>query len=145
MARKYDDELSAPEGLTRHWAANGARFVKRVKYRGQDIFLGEGGPHHDAKHVQKNPDDPNVKDDWMDDGYYVSVFAIQIRQAFWGLPVYFKLDHDQNLNSEARRDARLNSALEAAQRIIDDGTDMLDPPIFREYAGEILLPRGVMH
>lgn len=143
MGRKYDDALSAPEGLVKHWAAQGARFNRKEKYRGQDIFLGAGGPHHDAKYVAKDPDDPNVKDEWMNDGYYVAVFAIQIRQAFWGLPVYFKLDHDLNLGAHAREEARLNSALEAAKRIIDDGIDLLPTPIFREYAGEILVPRGV--
>ena len=142
---KFSNALSAPEGLVKHWSFHGARFDRKERYRGQDIFLGDGGPHHDADLVK----DLDVGDAWMLDGYYVSVFAIQRGRAFFGVPCYFKLNHDSDHTDAQRRVMRVGTALEAAKRIIDDGMDIVSPPIFVNHEspnlGLVMPPNESMH
>lgn len=136
-----DDKLAIPEALQKHWSLHGARMTKRVKYKGHDVFLADGGPHHDAKNwrVVKNEPGPGElleEDKWMRDGYYVSVWGLQKGKAVLGYPCYFKIDHDLNLSKEARSDARANSALAEAKQAIDM---MITAGLLEHYEGSILM------
>lgn len=128
--KKYDGFLSAPEGLDRHWAYHGAKLKEKRNYRSQDVYLADGGPHFDAGKVKGL----TKEEEWMKKGYYVSVFAIQIRKAFFGYPLYFKINHDLEYNNEDRSKRRLNAAYQHAKQIIDDGISLVDPPIFHEHS-----------
>lgn len=108
----------------------------RETYKGQDVFYGEGGPHHDARE-SKNLEQG---DEWMRDGYYVSAWAIQRGQAVIGFPLYFKIDHEAHLHSEARRKARISSAKYAARKAIDE---MLNVGLLERYEGSILVPASM--
>lgn len=110
--------------------------ASRETYKGQDVFYGEGGPHHDAKE-SKNLDQG---DEWMRNGYYVSAWAIQRGSAVIGFPLYFKLDHDMHLPTEQRRKARINSAKYTARRAIDE---MLNVGLLERYEGGILVPAHI--
>ena len=135
------DALAVPGALQRHWAFHGARLKKRVGYKGQDIFLAEGGPHYDAKNrrIVKSDAGPGElleEDKWMRDGYYISAWALQRGHAVIGFPLYFKIDHDLNLSEENRVAARLESALVTAKSAIDA---MISVNLLEHYEGQILM------
>lgn len=126
-----DAEL-VPEALQRHWAFHGARMMDKETYRGQDIFYGEGGPHHDADSMNVEKDD-----EWMKEGYYISAWGLKKGKAVIGFPLYFKLNHDTQMKLSERRNARVNAAKFAAHETVDS---MLNVGLLEEYAGVILLP-----
>lgn len=135
------EALAVPEALQKHWAFHGAKMKRRVSYKGHDIFLSEGGPHHDAKNRRVVKHDAGAgeileEDKWMRDGYYVSAWGLQRGKAVIGFPLYFKLDHDKNRAKEARAEARMNSALYAAQSAVDA---MISVGLLEHYEGSILM------
>lgn len=112
-----DDPLAVPEALQKHWAFHGARLSEKKSYRGQSVYLAEGGPHDDAKGRRVVDEEPGPgeihKDDlWMKEGYYVSAWAIIKGKMVIGFPLYFD-------KSQVSAKARLNSAFYAAKDAID--------------------------
>lgn len=145
MSKKIvTDPFAIPEALQKHWAFHGARMAKRVMYKGHDIFLAEGGPHHDVKNHRVVKHDPQAgelieEDAWMKKGYYLSAWGIMRGQAVMGSPLYFKLDHDLELTKEGRIKARVESALAAAEAVIDD---MVNVGLLDHTEGGIVIPNS---
>lgn len=89
------------------------RAVEKFGYRDFEIFIGEGGPYHD-----KHPEFPQ--------GWYESVYMLVFRdpqtnkRVLLFMPLIFSIDHDLNMTSEARRQARIESAKAAAKTQIDE-------------------------
>ena len=136
------ESLAVPEALQKHWAFHGARLREKVKYKGHDIFLAEGGPHYDAKNrtivkQDPGPDELIEEDKWMKDGYYVSAWALQRGKAIIGFPLYFKINHNLDLTYEGRTKARLNSAKFTAQQAIDS---MISVGLLNHFEGDFLVP-----
>lgn len=118
------EELALPEALQKHWALFGAKMLKKVSYKGHDVYLADGGPHYDAKHhkivdAEPGPGELIKGEEWMRDGYYVAVWAVARGTLIIGFPIYCKINHDLNLGKNARQPARLNSVLECAKESID--------------------------
>ncbi len=128
-----DAEL-IPEALQKHWAFHGARLSEKERYKGQDVYYAEGGPHHDADSLNIEPGD-----EWMLKGYYLSAFGIQRGKAVIGFPLYFKLNHDTHMKKDERIKARIEAAKFAAHEAIDV---MLNVGLLETYAGNIILPAG---
>lgn len=105
--------LAVPEALQKHWAFHGARMERRETYRGHVFFVGEGGPHFDARGIVEK------EDGWMTDGYYLSAWGLLRGKAVLGSPMYFKLNHNLELNEDQRKKARLDSATAVAKESID--------------------------
>jgi len=130
---KYDH---VPSALQRHWSVHGARMADRETYKGQDIFYGDGGPHHDAKDSKNlEPDD-----EWMRKGYFIAVFGLMKGKAVIGFPAYFKLNHDMHLNNKERKKARLAAVRFAAHEAVDA---MLNVGLLERYEGSILIPNSI--
>lgn len=124
---------AVPEALQKHFSVHGVKMTEKETYRGQDVFYGDGGPHHDA-----NLENIEAEEDkWMIEGYYVSVFGIKRGQAIVGFPLYFKLNHDIFLKARDRQEARINAAKHAARSAIDA---MLNVGLLEEYSGIIVHP-----
>lgn len=135
------EALGVPAALEKHFAIHGARPDKKVKYKGHDIYLAQGGPHFDAKHHKIVEHEPGpgelIKEDkWMRDGYYVSAWGVTRGRAVVGFPLYFKINHDLNLNENDRGRARTASALFAAKEAIDS---MISVGLLEHYEGSILI------
>lgn len=138
------EALAVPEALRKHWAFHGARLKRKVPYKGHSVFLAEGGPHFDAKNHRIVKFDPGPgelveEDKWMRDGYYVSAWALQKGKAVIGFPLYFQVNHDLALSEESRSQARLNSALHAAQSAIDS---MINVGLLEHKYGSIVIPHA---
>ena len=135
------EALAVPEALQKHWAFHGARLKDKVKYKGHDIFLADGGPHFDAKNhkvvaLEPGPGELLEEDKWMKEGYYVSAWALQKGKALIGFPLYFRVNHDLNLSDESRSKARMQSALETAKSAIDA---MIAVGLLEHYEGRLLM------
>ncbi len=138
------DPLALPAALQKHWDVHGARMEKSVGFKGHTIYLADGGPHHDAKNrrvVKHEPGPGEIleEDKWMIQGYYVSAWGVLRGKAVMGSPLYFKLNHDLNLTKEGRKQARLESALEAAESVIND---MINVGLLEHTEGGIIIPNS---
>jgi hypothetical protein len=135
------EQLAVPSALEKHFQIHGARPEKKVTYKGHDIFLAQGGPHYDAKNHKIVDSDPGPgellkEDEWMKDGYYLSAWGVMRGKAVIGFPLYFKINHDQNRTTHDRAEARMNSALYAAEDAIDS---MIAVGLLDHYEGKILI------
>ena len=126
---------AVPEALQRHWAFHGARLVKKGTYRGNDYYIGLGGPHYDATPKVIEPGD-----EWMLKGYYVSVWGLKRGQAVLGFPIYFALDHNLELTKRGREKGRIKEAEACAKENIDV---MIHAGLLSEYESGIITP-GIM-
>lgn len=110
-----DSVIDIPANLDLHFRCNGAIPSGKRKYKGVDIFLADGGPHHDAVHKENL--DP--RDFWMKNGYYVATWAVTRGRRVFGRPLYFALDHDPSLSRDAKQKARIRAAYKEAVSMID--------------------------
>lgn len=111
---KLDDPLEIPAAIEKHFQVHGARPCETRSYMGYKVYLADSGPHYDAeKHML------GEEDAWMKDGYYLSCWGvIRDNLAVWGRPVYFKTNHNAELNNGSRKEARLNAAMADAEDYI---------------------------
>ena len=127
---------AVPQALQKHWALHGARMVKRGSYRGNDYFIGVGGPHMDAR-----PNMLESGDEWMLNGYYIAVWGIMRGEAVVGMPIYFELNHNPEFTQKGQEKARIKEAVACAKENIDV---MVCAGLLSEYQSGILTPGVVM-
>jgi hypothetical protein len=90
---------------------NELRPADRFKYRGFEVFIGEGGPYH-----LPNPEFP--------DGWFEAVYMLIYRDPSTGKritgfqPMSFAINHDLTMSD--RRQARIEFARAAAKTHIDE-------------------------
>ena len=132
MAKVHSEKV--PEALQKYWALNGARMIEKETYMGHDVFYADGGPHYDAKYSKNLSDD----DQWMKEGYYVSVFGLKKGAAIIGYPLYFKINHDADIiNPKKRQKLRINAAKAEAKAAINA---MISVGLLERYHGDLIIP-----
>ena len=107
-------ELSFGPDFEKYLNRNEFVAVEKYEYRDFRVFIGEGGPYHEA-----NPDFPF--------GWYETIYLLAYRDPSNGKdivcfrPLAFDFSHDLNLGSQdSRRKARINSAKSLAHEHVDE-------------------------
>lgn len=95
--------------LEKHFRFHGIEPIKRFNYRDFEVFISEGGPYFDKEMLGEFPT-----------GWYESAYAIgKDEKAIGYRPLMFDFLHNMDLTNASRKQARINSAIEAAKKHID--------------------------
>lgn len=108
--------MSLQQQYENYLKRNKHRPVKRIQWRGVEIYLSEGGPFYPDEFPLENR--AQVKDDFPL-GFYEATYAVGVGDQiiFWQ-PLLFDRLHDAQYTDSSREQARVNAALKQAQEVI---------------------------
>jgi hypothetical protein len=115
--------MSIQQQFERYLCNNEHTPVKRLQYKGVEIYISEGGPY------------PSTSE--FPTGFYETAYTLGLddKIVFWQ-PLIFDALHDiKTLTLNGRRQARINSAVKTARSVIDGEADFL--PNYKIDAQEV--------